>query len=65
MLAVMSGRFGGVLAIDPTTNKALLNLGDIFVLVAIVDIDGDEEEELIIANKLTRRVFIVGTGKTE
>ena len=64
-LAVMSGRFGGVLAIDPTTNKALLNLDDIFVLLAIVDIDGDEEEELIIANKLTRRVFIVGTGKTE
>ena len=64
-LAVMSGRLGGVLAINPTDNKALLNLDDRFRLLAIFDIDADDEEELIIVNKQTRRVFIVGSGKTE
>lgn len=64
-LAVMSGGFGGVLAINPINNKTLLSLGDDFVLFAVVDIDQDGEEELIIGNKKTNRVFIVGTGRTE
>lgn len=64
-LAVLSGGFGGVLAINPIDNKTLLSLNDDFVLFAIVDIDQDQEEELIIGNKKTNRVFIVGTGRTE
>ncbi len=64
-LAVISGQRGGVLALDPATNEALLSLGDDFRLLGILDIDGDQKDELIIGNKKTRRIFIVGDGTTE